>query len=84
MNKSHQKLHWNLLVQITPSIHLGLKLASKGLTTTFVNTQVAHHQITKSKCHTTEDDQENDDIFAGAHRSGLDICYKTMMNLLEI
>lgn len=34
---------------VIPAVHLAIKLASKGLTITFVNTEVIHHEITKSK-----------------------------------
>ncbi|POO01717.1 UDP-glucuronosyl/UDP-glucosyltransferase [Trema orientale] len=58
---------------VTPTIHLAIKLASKGSTITFVNTQVVHHNITKS-----QSVKGGDDIFAEARKSGLDICYKTV------
>ncbi|XP_051132273.1 UDP-glycosyltransferase 86A1-like [Andrographis paniculata] len=54
---------------INPSIQLTLKLASKGFTITFVNTHSTHDKITKT-C--------DDDVFAGARESGLDIRYRTI------
>lgn len=61
---------------VIPAVHLAMKLASKGFTITFVNTHFIHHQITKSK--PSKNEQLDDDIFAGARRSGLDIRYKTI------
>ncbi|EXC16164.1 UDP-glycosyltransferase 86A1 [Morus notabilis] len=64
---------------ITPFVNLAIKLASEGFTLTFVNTEIIHHQITKSKDSNTTELEENDhDIFAGARKSGLDIRYKTV------
>ncbi|PON60320.1 UDP-glucuronosyl/UDP-glucosyltransferase [Parasponia andersonii] len=68
---------------VTPTINLALKLASKGFTITFVNTENIHHQITKSslKKQSKESEEDHDidiDIFAGARNSGLDIRYKTI------
>ncbi|GMN39203.1 hypothetical protein TIFTF001_008436 [Ficus carica] len=63
---------------VTPSVQLALKLASKGFTITFVNTQVIHHQLIKSQPHSTSAAVIEDDIFAGARELGLDIRYKTM------
>ncbi|PQQ07688.1 UDP-glycosyltransferase 86A1 isoform X1 [Prunus yedoensis var. nudiflora] len=62
---------------LLPHTHLAMKLASHGFTITFVNTQHIHHQITKSQPNDTED---QDDIFATARKSGLDIRYKTNHN----
>ncbi|XP_015898468.3 UDP-glycosyltransferase 86A1 [Ziziphus jujuba] len=61
---------------IIPTVHLALKLASKGFTITFINTESTHHQIIKSR--PQDDDNDEQDIFAGARKSGLDIRYKTM------
>ncbi|EXC16163.1 UDP-glycosyltransferase 86A1 [Morus notabilis] len=64
---------------VTPSVNLAIKLASKGFIITFVNTEIVHHQITKSKSfNTTELEEKDRDIFAGARKSGLDIRYKTV------
>lgn len=61
---------------VIPAVHLAVKLASRGFTITFVNTLSVHHQIVKSSQPGTTAD--NDDIFAGARKSGLDIRYKTI------
>ncbi|XP_020420789.1 UDP-glycosyltransferase 86A1 isoform X2 [Prunus persica] len=70
-------LSWCLPLQghLLPHTHLAMKLASNGFTITFVNTQHIHHQISKSQPNDTED---QDDIFATARKSGLDIRYKTV------
>ncbi|XP_030492866.2 UDP-glycosyltransferase 86A1-like [Cannabis sativa] len=62
---------------VIPSIHLAIKLASKGFTITFVNTEVNHRDITKSLCRNTS---QNDvvDIFSAAREAGLDIRYRTV------
>ncbi|PON60327.1 UDP-glucuronosyl/UDP-glucosyltransferase [Parasponia andersonii] len=59
---------------VIPSVHLAIKLASKGFTITFVNTQVIHHQITSS----VGSQNDDVDIFASARDAGLDIRYKTV------
>ncbi|XP_060201497.1 UDP-glycosyltransferase 86A1-like [Lycium barbarum] len=61
---------------INPTIHLSLKLASKGFIVTFVNTQFIHSQITKAQL--TSSGPNNDDIFSKARESGLDIRYVTI------
>lgn len=58
---------------INPFVHLAIKLASKGITVTFINTEYAHHQISKS-----HDSSCGDDIFSEARASGLDIRYSTI------
>ena len=69
---------------VTPSIHLAMKLASKGFTITFVNTEYIHHQITKSSQPDSSTGVDNGDgggdnnIFAKARDSGLDICFTTI------
>ena len=65
---------------VTPSIHLAMKMASKGFSITFVNTEYIHHQITKSSepDHSTGVCGEGDNIFAQARDSGFDIRCKTM------
>ncbi|KAJ7972366.1 Glycosyltransferase [Quillaja saponaria] len=59
---------------VIPSVHLAIKLASKGFTITFVNTHSIHHRTTKSQATPTG----GDDIFTGARKSGLDIRYTTV------
>ncbi|KAF3441834.1 hypothetical protein FNV43_RR15749 [Rhamnella rubrinervis] len=65
---------------VIPTVHLAMKLASKGFTITFINTQFIHHNITKSKPNTTSQELnvDDEDIFAGARKSGLDIRYRTV------
>lgn len=78
MEKNQQKPHaimfaYPLQGHVIPFVHLALKLASNGFTITFVNTQSIHHHITKSQPTTADNN-----IFAGARRSGLDIRYMTI------
>ncbi|XP_015898469.3 UDP-glycosyltransferase 86A1-like [Ziziphus jujuba] len=80
METTHPKPHavmfpLHLQGHVIPAVHLAVKLASKGFTITFVNTQAIHRQIIKSRSQHHDDDQ---DIFAGARKSGLDIRYKTV------
>ncbi|EXC16162.1 UDP-glycosyltransferase 86A1 [Morus notabilis] len=66
---------------VTPSIQLAMKLASKGFTITFVNTEFIHHQIITSSqpdYSTVDGGSGDDDIFDKARDLGLDIRYKTM------
>ncbi|KAL3327745.1 hypothetical protein AABB24_035424 [Solanum stoloniferum] len=57
---------------INPSIHLSLKLATKGFTITFINTKYTHAQITKS-----QQLDQTPNIFAKFQELGLDIHYQT-------
>ena len=63
---------------VIPTVHLAIKLASKGFTITFVNTQIVHHQITKSLPNSSGQNDDVVDIFTGAREAGLDIRYKTV------
>ncbi|XP_058212793.1 UDP-glycosyltransferase 86A1-like [Rhododendron vialii] len=63
---------------VIPFVHLAIKLATKGFTITFINTQSIHHQISKSHS------SPGDDIFAGARKSGLDIRYATVTDGLPL
>ncbi|KAK4833820.1 hypothetical protein QYF36_011904 [Acer negundo] len=79
-NNNHQNPHaiivsYPLQGHVIPCVHLAMKLASKGFTITFVNTQSIHHQITKATSNQTDHDN---DIFSDARKSGLDIRYKTV------
>ena len=81
MEERHSKPHAIMFPlpyqgHVTPSIQLAIKLASKGFTITFVNTQIVHHNITKSQPKMAA--VEGDDIFAEARKTGLDIRYKTV------
>lgn len=82
-NNDEQKPHaimfaYPLQGHVIPFVHLALKLASNGFTITFVNTLSIHHHITKSQPTTAADADNNNDIFAGARNSGLDIRYMTI------
>ncbi|XVE96629.1 hypothetical protein REPUB_Repub02eG0239200 [Reevesia pubescens] len=73
----HQKPHaimiaYPLQGHVIPFVHLAMKLATKGFTITFVNTQSIHHQITKSQ------PNSNHDIFTEARKSGLDVRYSVV------
>ncbi|PRQ43593.1 putative hexosyltransferase [Rosa chinensis] len=86
MEANHPKPHaimvpLSLQGHVNPFTQLAMNLASNGFTITFVNTQYIHHQITRSKpknSTTQEQDQDQDDIFAAARESGLDIRYRTV------
>ncbi|KZV26052.1 hypothetical protein F511_13930 [Dorcoceras hygrometricum] len=54
---------------INPFVNLAIKLASEGLTITFVHAQHIHHSLTKSSS------DQDADLFAKARKSGLDIRY---------
>lgn len=74
----HHRLHALLIPypfqgHVNPFVHLAIKLASQGITVTFVNTHYIHHQIGSG------------DIFAGVRsESGLDIRYATVSDGLPI
>lgn len=68
---------------INPSVHLAIKLASKGITVTFINTEYAHHKISKSH-HVYDNETEVADIFTEARASGLDIRYATIPDGLPL
>lgn len=65
---------------IIPAVVLAVKLASKGFTITFINTESIHHSITKSLSHSST----NEDIFLEARKSGLDIRYATVTDGLPL
>ncbi|OMO72477.1 Phosphoglycerate kinase, partial [Corchorus capsularis] len=80
MENNEQKNHAIMIPypfqgHVIPFVHLAMKLASKGFTITFVNTESIHHQITKSHSTTSPTSDVDDDIFAEARKSGLDIRY---------
>ncbi|KAL5546133.1 hypothetical protein UlMin_005820 [Ulmus minor] len=58
---------------VNPSVNLAVKLASQGFTITFVNTELTHHKITTSQLN-----ENDDDIFVVARKTGLDIRYTTV------
>ncbi|KAK1409777.1 hypothetical protein QVD17_36306 [Tagetes erecta] len=65
---------------IIPSVHLAVKLASKGFTITFINTQSIHHSITNS----SPEFSTTTDLFSEARKSGLDIRYATVSDGLPV
>ncbi|KAJ0027263.1 hypothetical protein Pint_35674 [Pistacia integerrima] len=83
-NKQNQNPHiliiaYPLQGHVIPVVNLALKLASNGLTITFVNTHSIHHQQTRAQHNKTEDD-----LFAEARKSGLDIRYRTVSDGLPL
>nr|BBC62122.1 glucosyltransferase 29 [Nemophila menziesii] len=84
-NKPHAVIvSYPLQGHVIPSVELAIKLASRGFTITFINTQFIHHQITsgygdkKSKDNTAN-------IFADVRKSlGLDIRYTTVSDGLPL
>lgn len=78
MNQStHQKPHailfpYPLQGHVIPFVNLAIKLASNGFTITFINTQSIHQQISKAG-RSNVIDNENNDLFSCACKSGLDI-----------
>ncbi|XP_031255612.1 UDP-glycosyltransferase 86A1 [Pistacia vera] len=83
-NKQNQNPHiliiaYPLQGHVIPVVNLALKLASNGFTITFVNTHSIHHQQTRAQHNKTEDD-----LFAEARKSGLDIRYRTVSDGLPL
>ncbi|KAK3029283.1 hypothetical protein RJ639_039523 [Escallonia herrerae] len=68
---------------VIPFVHLAMKLASKGFTITFINTHYIHHQISKAS-ESPNTLTSDDDIFAQARKSGLDIRYATVTDGLPL
>ncbi|XP_057956296.1 UDP-glycosyltransferase 86A2 isoform X2 [Malania oleifera] len=66
---------------VIPSVHLAIKLASKGFTITFVNTNYIHHQTFQA--HRSRDSACSDP-FAAVRDSGLDIRYTTVCDGLPL
>ncbi|XP_059667620.1 UDP-glycosyltransferase 86A1-like isoform X2 [Cornus florida] len=86
MAESLQKPHaimipYPLQGHVIPFVHLAMKLASKGFTITFINTESIHHQISTAQ---PQNNPIRDDIFAGARKSGLDIRYATVSDGLPL
>ncbi|CAI9104996.1 OLC1v1003812C1 [Oldenlandia corymbosa var. corymbosa] len=85
MSESGKKPHaivisYPLQGHVIPGVHLAIKLASKGFTITYINTQYVHNQIT------TGDKTVNGqgDIFAEVRKRGLDIRYTTVCDGLPL
>ncbi|XP_043701184.1 UDP-glycosyltransferase 86A1 [Telopea speciosissima] len=86
MEKDGQKPHaifiaYPLQGHVIPSVNLALKLASKGFTITFINTECVQHKTSKARGGGDGDDH---DYFAGARKAGLDIRYKTISDGLPV
>ena len=64
---------------LNPAVHLAIKLASRGFTVTFVNSESTHHQTSKahSLC-------GGEDVFATVRGCGLDIRYATVSDGLPV
>ncbi|CAK9155274.1 unnamed protein product [Ilex paraguariensis] len=78
MPKNHQKPHALMIPypyqgHVIPFVHLAMKLASNGFIITFVNTHSVHHRISDAQKRNNQED-----IFAEARKSGLDIHYATV------
>ncbi|KAL7173730.1 hypothetical protein ACSBR2_033061 [Camellia fascicularis] len=64
---------------VIPSVHLAIKLASRGFTITFINTHSVHHKTSKAQ------HGGDTDIFSAIRRqSGLDIRYTTVSDGLPV
>ncbi|XP_004239693.1 UDP-glycosyltransferase 86A1 [Solanum lycopersicum] len=61
---------------IVQFINLAIKLASKGLTITFVNTHITHQRLMKAQ--SVSESSSDYNIFSEAQKSGLDIRYTTI------
>ncbi|KAA8550339.1 hypothetical protein F0562_002023 [Nyssa sinensis] len=84
MEEAHQKLHaifvpYPLQGHVIPSVHLAIKLASRGFKITFINTHSIHHQLSKA-----QPNGRDEDIFTAVRQSGLDICYTTVSDGLPV
>ncbi|KAL0413840.1 UNVERIFIED_CONTAM: UDP-glycosyltransferase 86A2 [Sesamum radiatum] len=65
---------------VTPMINLSIRLASRGFTVTFVQTEFIHHFMSKARNLPADDF----DLFAEARKSGLDIRYTTFSDGLPL
>ncbi|KAF7805624.1 UDP-glycosyltransferase 86A2 [Senna tora] len=66
------------LGHVIPSVHLAIKLASRGFTITFVNTHSIHHHTSKAAAN------KDHNIFAAVRENGLDIRYTTVSDGLPV
>ncbi|KAJ6835180.1 UDP-glycosyltransferase 86A1 [Iris pallida] len=77
-NKPHALLvTYPLQGHIIPSVHLAMKLASKGVVVTFVNTEAVHRQ-------TSTANGSGSDPFAAARSEGLDVRYELVSDGLPV
>ncbi|XP_078161908.1 UDP-glycosyltransferase 86A1-like [Carex rostrata] len=66
---------------IIPAVHLALRLATRGVTVTFINTEAVHHQTVKAA---GADCRDGYDPFYSARLTGLDIRYETVSDGLPL
>ncbi|KAF8039932.1 hypothetical protein BT93_B2221 [Corymbia citriodora subsp. variegata] len=88
MADHHRKPHviiipYPLQGHVNPSVHLAIKLASRGFAVTFINTQYVHHHTLKALDRKPDGDGSHD-IFSNVRRSGLDIRYTTVSDGLPV
>ncbi|KMT04457.1 hypothetical protein BVRB_8g181290 [Beta vulgaris subsp. vulgaris] len=69
---------------LIPTIQLAIKLASKGISITFINTENIHHQITTSNPTAIDTDGGGDIFIEARNSSGLDIDYMTVSDGLPL
>ncbi|KAJ4978885.1 hypothetical protein NE237_009665 [Protea cynaroides] len=89
VGKDVQKPHaifvaYPLQGHVIPCVHLAIKLASKGFTITFINTDSIHRQTSEAQLNSGGAGDCEEDIFAGARKSGLDIRYRTVSDGLPV
>ncbi|KAK3442347.1 hypothetical protein EUGRSUZ_B02537 [Eucalyptus grandis] len=92
MADNHRKPHaiiipYPLQGHVNPSVHLAIKLASRGFAVTFINTQSIHHHTVKALDQKPDGDGDGNgsyDIFANVRRSGHDIRYTTVSDGLPV
>lgn len=84
-NTHHQKrphaifIAYPLQGHVIPSVHLAIKLASRGFKITFINTHSIHHQTSKA-----QPDSGSDPFAYVRESSGLDIDYTTVSDGLPL
>ncbi|XP_078173553.1 UDP-glycosyltransferase 86A1-like [Carex rostrata] len=66
---------------IIPAVHLALRLAARGVTVTFINTEAVHDQTVKAA---GADCRDGYDPFYSARLTGLDIRYETVSDGLPL
>ncbi|GMY15962.1 UDP-glycosyltransferase 86A2 [Fagus crenata] len=84
---THEKPHaifipYPLQGHVNPSVHLAIKLASRGFTITFINTHSIHHKLLNTS--EAQPNTDHHDIFSSVRDSGLDIRYTTISDGLPL